>query len=313
MSSDDERFDGLYLNVAQTTRGIEPLLDTVFSFLRRKTDFFAGPPGLSDSNEGTQKAIDTAMAVVQKHADLYKQQQRKQKPKPAAATVKKAKTAAAESDVIEVGSDGKFDVSPPSSSPPSTSPEEKSASAESGKELASETPSKELSDAPHDNDDNATDEPKSPPPVGNGGTVPGRYVWTQTLAELLVTFPVPDHTRGRDVNVIIRKQHLKVVVHKDMVLVDAALHKPIIVDDSFWTLEDENRLVINLQKLNAMEWWDCVCQGDPNIDVKTIQPENSSLSTLVFVDSFAVLFVILYYYYFSCTHKSSSPFANFHR
>ena len=31
---DDERFDGLYLNVAQSTRGIEPLLDTVFSFCK---------------------------------------------------------------------------------------------------------------------------------------------------------------------------------------------------------------------------------------------------------------------------------------
>ena len=34
MFEDDERFDGLYLNVAQTTRGIEPLLDTVFSFCK---------------------------------------------------------------------------------------------------------------------------------------------------------------------------------------------------------------------------------------------------------------------------------------
>ena len=51
---DDDRFDGLYLQVAQTTRGIEPLLDSVFSFLRRKTDFFAGPPGSKDDDEGME-------------------------------------------------------------------------------------------------------------------------------------------------------------------------------------------------------------------------------------------------------------------
>jgi hypothetical protein len=31
---DDERFDGMYLNVADTAHGIEPLLDTVFSFCK---------------------------------------------------------------------------------------------------------------------------------------------------------------------------------------------------------------------------------------------------------------------------------------
>jgi hypothetical protein len=31
---DDERFDGMYLNIADTARGIEPLLDTVFSFCK---------------------------------------------------------------------------------------------------------------------------------------------------------------------------------------------------------------------------------------------------------------------------------------
>ena len=38
----DERFDGPLLMIAQQAHGIEPLLDAVFSFLRRKTDFFSG-------------------------------------------------------------------------------------------------------------------------------------------------------------------------------------------------------------------------------------------------------------------------------
>ena len=39
---EDERFDGLFMNVANQAKGIEPLLDNLFSFLRRKTDFFVG-------------------------------------------------------------------------------------------------------------------------------------------------------------------------------------------------------------------------------------------------------------------------------
>mmetsp|Transcript_28437 Transcript_28437/g.43625 ORF Transcript_28437/g.43625 Transcript_28437/m.43625 type:complete len:93 (-) Transcript_28437:33-311(-) len=76
---DDERFDGLYLNVAQQARGIEPLLDTVFSFLRRKTDFFSGPPGSGDN--GTQIAMEKVNEVLQKHAKIYQDQQQQQKKK----------------------------------------------------------------------------------------------------------------------------------------------------------------------------------------------------------------------------------------
>jgi hypothetical protein len=84
---DDERFDGLYLNVAQTTRGIDPLLDTVFSFLRRKTDFFAGPPGSGD--KGTDIALEKVQEIAQKHADMYRAQQAKTQAKKASATKKK--------------------------------------------------------------------------------------------------------------------------------------------------------------------------------------------------------------------------------
>ena len=54
----------------------------------------------------------------------------------------------------------------------------------------------------------------------------------------------------------------------------------VICDDSFWTIEDKTRLVINLQKLNQMQWWPGVCVGDGHIDVQKIQPENSQLSDL---------------------------------
>ena len=67
--TNDDRFDGLYVNIANQTQGIEPLLDSVFSFLRRKSDFFAGPPGSGD--KGTDNAISTVHKVLQKHADIY--------------------------------------------------------------------------------------------------------------------------------------------------------------------------------------------------------------------------------------------------
>ena len=139
------------------------------------------------------------------------------------------------------------------------------------------------SEAPPKDDDD--DKKNEQPPVGNGGTVEGKYVWTQTLSEVTVTIPVPDNTRGRDLNVVLAKQHLKVGLRSAVAtagewIINARLIKPIICDDSFWTVEDGNRLVISLQKLQQMEWWKGVCEGDPTIDVTKIQPENSSLSDL---------------------------------
>lgn len=61
--------------------------------------------------------------------------------------------------------------------------------------------------------------------------------------------------------------------------IDGDFHKKIIVDDSFWTLEDSD-VVINIQKENKMEWWKCVITGDPEINTRKVQPENSKLSDL---------------------------------
>jgi murein L,D-transpeptidase YafK len=63
-------------------------------------------------------------------------------------------------------------------------------------------------------------------------------------------------------------------------IVDAPLHKRVIVDDSFWTLEDNRDVAINLQKDNKMEWWKCVVEGDPEINTSKVQPENSKLGDL---------------------------------
>ena len=52
---DDERFDGMYMNLAGSVGGIDPLLDSFFGFLRRKTDFFTGA---ADSDGPQQKVLE---------------------------------------------------------------------------------------------------------------------------------------------------------------------------------------------------------------------------------------------------------------
>ena len=287
----DERFDGLYLNVAQTTRGIEPLLDTVFSFLRRKTDFFAGPPGAED---GAAAAIAKVNEVLEKHAQQYKNDKlRKQKsknksakPKPKPTVTKPFKTTQPDDDeeaIIEMGNDGDFDASKPIKSEKPVITPLKEISLESSKVGKTEPSVKTATAATPKtkNTNEGDDDDDGPPPEGNGGSLPGKYVWTQTLAEVIVNVSVPENTRGRDVLVNINRTHLKILLKsKQVVVVDADFTKPIICDDSFWTIEDGNRLVVNLQKSNQMEWWESVCKGDPVVNVQKIRPENSSISDL---------------------------------
>jgi hypothetical protein len=132
----------------------------------------------------------------------------------------------------------------------------------------------------HDDEEDKDDD-NGPPPVGNGGTVDGKYVWTQTLQELCVSVPLPEGTRGKDLNVVMTKTRLRVGFKgKAETIVDGALSQAIIVDDSFWTVEDGNRLVLTLQKSNQMEWWESVCVDDPKINIRKVEPENSKLSDL---------------------------------
>lgn len=73
MSTETDRFDALLMNVAQTQRGIEPLLDTVFSFLRRKTDFFTGA-----SAETIESTVLQSVRKQAQLADEAKQRKRRE-------------------------------------------------------------------------------------------------------------------------------------------------------------------------------------------------------------------------------------------
>nr|CCA25430.1 nuclear migration protein nudC putative [Albugo laibachii Nc14] len=243
-SAVDERFDGLLLNMAQQKHGIEPLLDTVFSFLRRKTDFFSGASA-SRVEDLVLSTVRKQAALAEKDADNKRKQQEKKE-----SSQKKAKTP--------------------------TEPVPRFEEITDDKPIDTKTPSPIETDKDDD----------EKPPEGNGGKTE-KYEWTQTLQEANVNFPLPEGTKPKELNVVIQSRNLQVVLkkgfngrEKDTVLADGELYEKVMVDDCFWTVEDGNRLCIYLQKINQMEWWNCILKGDPEIDTKKVQPENSKLSDL---------------------------------
>ena len=65
---DDPRFDGLFMSAVQQSGGIENFYEYLFSFMRRKTDFF--------SNEEQSKK--TVMKTFTNHQVLYANDKKRQ-------------------------------------------------------------------------------------------------------------------------------------------------------------------------------------------------------------------------------------------
>ncbi|OQR82749.1 nuclear migration protein nudC [Achlya hypogyna] len=260
----DERFDGLLLQMAQAQQGIEPMLTGVFSFLRRKTDFFSGA--------SQDKIEQMVLTVVRREAALAererydrKQQEEKEKKKRAEDKKKKdAEEAARKAAAMESRFEELPDDAPVSAPTPV---------------VEAKPAAKTVTSKPNDPANDDDDDDSSPPLEGNGGKTE-HYVWTQTLQEAHVSIPVPEGTTSRQVAAEIRSKTLKVGLKGQPLIVDGELHKRVKVEDSFWTLEDGNRICIYLQKENQVEWWKCIIQGDAEIDTKKVQPENSKLSDL---------------------------------
>jgi len=106
------------------------------------------------------------------------------------------------------------------------------------------------------------------------------YKWEQQLGDVDVTVPVPKGTRARDLIVVIDKKKLRVGLKGADNILDGELCKPIKVEESTWSVEDTEFVLIHLEKVNQQEWWENVLTHHPKVDVRKIEPGNSKLSDL---------------------------------
>jgi len=270
----DADFDGMFMQVAERRRGIEPLFDSFFGFLRRRTDFFKG--------EGSDKAETTVMQAFKKHLALAEQEnavkekeaedKKKKTEKLAAkkekeAAAKKAEEAAAagvDDDVEEIVTEGAKQAMEEETA---NTTEEAAAPAEG-----------------EDGDGNESDDDpnKLKPNQGNGADME-KYKWVQTLEEVTIYVPVPPSTAGKMVTCDIAAEKIKVGIKGGDTVLDAPLHKRVDTDECYWTMSTEGGgkvIEIILVKSNKMEWWDAIAEGEQEINTKKVSPENSKLSDL---------------------------------
>ena len=161
----DERFDGMFYNICGQTNGIDGLFDSFFGFLRRKTDFFsdqAAADRITNTTFERNKAAYNEAKQIEAQKDVEAKMRRDAEAQRKALD-EKAKAAAAEAPkVMEVTEEEAMEIEKPSADPTP-------ASAEEGKE----------------EEKKEKKEDEGPPPEGNGGTT-DKYVWTQTLGEMVM-------------------------------------------------------------------------------------------------------------------------------
>ncbi|CAJ0596636.1 unnamed protein product [Cylicocyclus nassatus] len=272
----EEKFDPILFSMAQQMPGGVPdLLDILFGFLARKTDFYTGA-GVDEARSLLLKYFEKhGNEAIEKAAELKRkkeEQERKLAEKRAAQKVKEEeefRAQATSTSKIEEISDAE------------AAEFEKQ---QNGQHAAAETESSETKkseDKKLAEDEDEEDEGKLRPNSGNGADLE-HYQWTQTLQEVEVRIPftVGFPLRSRDVEVSVEKTHLRVGLKGHPPVIDGPLFHEIKTESSAWVLEDRKVVVVSFEKMNGMEWWKYVVKGEPEINTKKVQPENSKLSDL---------------------------------
>merc|ERR1712126_246235 len=130
-----------------------------------------------------------------------------------------------------------------------------------------------------DEEEDEADKGKMKPNERNGANLE-KYSWGQTLQEIELRVPLGGAYKSKDLIVSIEKKHLKVGLKGHPLIIDGDFPKEVKLEECTWCLEDKKTLLINLEKVNQMEWWNQLVTSDPELNTKKVQPENSKLSDL---------------------------------
>uniref|UniRef100_A0A914MIT3 Nuclear migration protein nudC n=1 Tax=Meloidogyne incognita TaxID=6306 RepID=A0A914MIT3_MELIC len=276
MTDRQQQIDGVLLSLATSLEGGVPeLFDHVFSFLSRKTDFYTGAATSTTAKKIVLDAFEKYEKTCQAEAlEKLKRKEAEEKKLAERRAAQKAKEEAEfnETSRIKELTDEEAEQL------------QKKLDAEKVKEKATEMPEIKLKNNSEENGQNKDEEKsdKIKPNLGNGCDLEN-YQWTQTLGELEIRvvfkgigFPL----KAKDVIVDVGRKHIKIGLKGQQPLIDGELAEEIKLESLNWIIEDKKNIVLNVDKVNGMHWWNKLLLTDPEIDTQKVQPENSKLSDL---------------------------------
>jgi len=125
---------------------------------------------------------------------------------------------------------------------------------------------------------------KHPDPVGNGG-ITSLYSWTQTLKDFSLIIPIDEEVKSKQIKLDYTKFDFNLKIKGKDYSTGKKFPKEIRTPEFVWTIEvnemtDEKTLNITCEKMNQMEWWESMFEGDQKINLDKINAEQSNLSDL---------------------------------
>jgi hypothetical protein len=266
MASPSTKYDALFMEIASSCSGLDPLLTSFFSFLHRKTDLYI-VADTEDLRSGKAKMgfmEGAAENVVLSSFRKFPMKRLGREGEGREGEVGSESKRQAKKKQASVQRDAKQSAGKPSGGAPVTNTVATTTTTPSPPASSASSASQPTHPSIHYNDKGEQI------PVGNGG-VTSSYHWTQTLYETTVYLTVPDNTRSKDLAVVIAPSSVSVVVKAtNEVLLKGDYPHKIKTDESLWNLDTStSQLILTLDKVQKT-WWSSVIKGDVEIDTSKV-------------------------------------------